>query len=404
MNNKIIDLQKYFINNFHYKTIKMEFHDDSSWIYNENYKYNLIRISDETIPNSAKTQALINNIINIVKEKINCEIVFLDIHITNDLVSNNLFYDTITINTNHYDGVNIMSDYPDIKNVFNIEKVETIVPNKKIVEINHNKQNILQKNESKPLATNIVMFICIVLYGLYTILNVFDIGLLTNESINALLLGAYYKESIVVCHEYYRFITAGLLHLDFFHLLVNMIALKSLGTIVEKRFGRYNFLLILLISIIGGNLFVFMMNNNILVIGISGGLYGLMASILVLLFESGLYRVPQIRMNIISILLMNLLISLMPGISLAGHLGGFIFGLLLSIFLFTKKKFKLIRVNSIISIIILSIFITFNIYTTKEVDNPNPNVLVAYTSVLDSIGLEFFANETLNDILDAYEF
>ena len=404
MNNKIIDLQKYFINNFHYKTIKMEFHDDSSWIYNENYKYNLIRISDETIPNSAKTQALINNIINIVKEKINCEIVFLDIHITNDLVSNNLFYDTITINTNHYDGVNIMSDYPDIKNVFNIEKVETIVPNKKIVEINHNKQNILQKNESKPLATNIVMFICIVLYGLYTILNVFDIGLLTNESINALLLGAYYKESIVVCHEYYRFITAGLLHLDFFHLLVNMIALKSLGTIVEKRFGRYNFLLILLISIIGGNLFVFMMNNNILVIGISGGLYGLMASILVLLFESGLYRVPQIRMNIISILLMNLLISLMPGISLAGHLGGFIFGLLLSIFLFTKKKFKLIRVNSIISIIILSIFITFNIYTTKEVDNPNPNVLVAYTSVLDSIGLEFFANEILNDILDAYEF
>ena len=404
MNNKIIDLQKYFINNFHYKTIKMEFHDDSSWIYNENYKYNLIRISDENIPNNAKTQALINNIINIVKEKINCEIVFLDIHITNDLVSNNLFYDTIAINTNRYDGVNIMSDYPDIKNVFNIEKVETIVPNKKIVEINHNKQNILQKNESKPLATNIVMFICIVLYGLYTILNVFDIGLLTNESINALLLGAYYKESIVVCHEYYRFITAGLLHLDFFHLLVNMIALKSLGTIVEKRFGRNNFLLILLISIIGGNLFVFMMNNNILVIGISGGLYGLMASILVLLFESGLYRVPQIRMNIISILLMNLLISLMPGISLAGHLGGFIFGLLLSIFLFTKKKFKLIRVNSIISIIILSIFITFNIYTTKEVDNPNPNVLVAYTSVLDSIGLEFFANEILNDILDAYEF
>ena len=44
---------------------------------------------------------------------------------------------------------------------------------------------------------------------------------------------------VAVHHEYYRFITSGLLHADFSHLLWNMLSFYFFGTVVEQYFDLY---------------------------------------------------------------------------------------------------------------------------------------------------------------------
>jgi membrane associated rhomboid family serine protease len=55
--------------------------------------------------------------------------------------------------------------------------------------------------------------------------------------------------------EYYRFITSGLIHADYMHLLFNMIALYSFGNAMEYifgyYFGGYGLLLYLLLYVLG---------------------------------------------------------------------------------------------------------------------------------------------------------
>ena len=49
----------------------------------------------------------------------------------------------------------------------------------------------------------------------------------------------FYPPAITRRREYYRFITHGLIHADFIHLIFNMLALYSFGTHVEKAFSHH---------------------------------------------------------------------------------------------------------------------------------------------------------------------
>ncbi len=54
------------------------------------------------------------------------------------------------------------------------------------------------------------------------------------------LMSALIFDPIAIKHkkEYYRFVTCGLLHADFFHLFVNMFVLYSFGQAVEYYYGK----------------------------------------------------------------------------------------------------------------------------------------------------------------------
>ena len=130
--------------------------------------------------------------------------------------------------------------------------------------------------------------------------------------------------------EYYRLLTAGFLHRDFYHLLMNMFALYNIGTAIESYIGSFYYGLFLLISIIGGNLMVtYKSPSTSRTIGLSGGIYGLMMIYFVLLWSLGLFAIPSIRMSAIRVLVVNAVISFMPNVSLDGHLGGALTGIIL---------------------------------------------------------------------------
>lgn len=125
----------------------------------------------------------------------------------------------------------------------------------------------------------------------------------------------------------------GFLHGGFFHVMMNMLALDAVGRPLEKLIGGRRMLVVFTLSVLGGGLLVSVVHPEQLVVGASAGIFGLITALLGIALRGGgdlpeLAR-ARIRRSIVMTLLLNLGISLLPSVSLLGHLGGSIAGLAL---------------------------------------------------------------------------
>ena len=173
-----------------------------------------------------------------------------------------------------------------------------------------------------PPATRIIILICCAVC-LAVNLVPFD-GNLTEK---AILFGAYYK-AMIVAGEYWRILTAGLVHISVWHLLINMYSMLSIGVVLERILGWKNYLMTLVISVVIGNLFLFVLSGNTVAVGISGGLYGLMACEILILYRRGVLKNPAVQRAVMQTVLMNMLINFMPTVAWQAHLGGAVGGML----------------------------------------------------------------------------
>jgi membrane associated rhomboid family serine protease len=122
--------------------------------------------------------------------------------------------------------------------------------------------------------------------------------------------------------DYYRLITSVFLHYGLVHLLMNMWALWVLGRDLEAHFGRVRFLTLYLLSGLGGSVAVYLFSDESgLTAGASGAIFGLFAAQFVVL-----KRLRKDTSALIPILIINAVISFVPGISFFGHLGGAVAG------------------------------------------------------------------------------
>lgn len=145
-----------------------------------------------------------------------------------------------------------------------------------------------------------------------------------------ILFGAYYKP-FILAGEYWRFLTVGFVHANIWHLLMNMMSLYALGRALEPIMKRWKYMVLLLGSTVGSAVFLFVVQGNVLAVGISGGQpSGLMTTYFILLYRTGGLKDSRIRRIMISTLVMNLLINFMPGVSWVAHLGGTIAGFFLT--------------------------------------------------------------------------
>jgi hypothetical protein len=74
-----------------------------------------------------------------------------------------------------------------------------------------------------------------------------------------------------------------------------------------------------------------------------------MGALFVYTFETGMIKQPNVRSQFIRILTVNIIISLMPGISLLGHLGGFVGGVLLGVIFTRNDAWSMLRKNTIVA-------------------------------------------------------
>jgi len=128
--------------------------------------------------------------------------------------------------------------------------------------------------------------------------------------------------AVVEFGEPWRLVTAGFLHYGPIHVALNMIALWILGRDIEPLLGRARFIAVYVLSLLGSSVAVFLFESvNSGTAGASGAVWGLMGAVLVTVLRLKLNPQP-----VIAVIAINAVISFLPGISLLGHLGGFVVG------------------------------------------------------------------------------
>jgi membrane associated rhomboid family serine protease len=135
--------------------------------------------------------------------------------------------------------------------------------------------------------------------------------------------------------EYYRLVTAGFLHASIFHILFNMLALYLLGTPLEGMLGRARYLLVFGMSLIGGSVVSFCFSPaNIVGVGASGAIFGLMGAFVVVAWKQKLDLRPFLWLIGI-----NLVIGFLPGSSIdwRAHLGGLVTGAVIALAIVLPK-------------------------------------------------------------------
>ncbi|MFV0479725.1 MAG: rhomboid family intramembrane serine protease [Anaerorhabdus sp.] len=262
--------------------------------------------------------------------------------------------------------------------------------------------NNLKSLKLKLGGVEIIGIICIINFLLINGLPFVFNNITTVDS--AIFMGAYYKAFISGSYEFFRFLTVGLTHIDFLHLFVNMVALYQLNNFCKAAYGSKKTLIMLALSTVGGSLFLYCLGGNTLAVGLSGGLYGLMAAMLTFSIENNFMNNPVYRNNIISMLMMNLLINFMPGIAVSAHLGGFITGGVLSVLFSTRPSWDILRRNTKLAGLLFCVAIPFLIYAKHEIPTSqiyrgtDANVY----SIMDAVGLDFYESWSNENMTNYY--
>jgi membrane associated rhomboid family serine protease len=163
---------------------------------------------------------------------------------------------------------------------------------------------------------------------------------------------------VAVDGEYWRLLGSAFLHIGLLHLAGNMLALAIVGPALERVFGWWRFLAIYLVAALGGSVAVYLFGSPFgAVAGASGAIYGLFAATLIVVRKLGL----DARFIVVAIAL-NFAVSLGPGISLLGHLGGFISGGLLTLAMVyapkaSRTSLQILAIGVLVAIMVSAVLI-----------------------------------------------
>jgi rhomboid protease GluP len=150
--------------------------------------------------------------------------------------------------------------------------------------------------------------------------------------------GARYNPAIQA-GELWRFLTPALLHASFpsiAHILFNMYALFSFGTVLERHFGHGRFLLLYVLGAYTGNVISFLLSSEeSRSVGASTAIFGLLGAEAIFLFQNRKLFAGQFSrsiQNLVFIAIVTLIIGTQSGIDHWGHVGGLLGGLMFTWF------------------------------------------------------------------------
>lgn len=370
-----IRLLHYFITEQNYNPIILHGAKDEIWLENLNSDYKIIRINSHYIHNNEQLEVDIRKTKHIMK------------NIKRKLFSFNM--KAINILVNYGDNVKITpeTNYSDItcigiKDIVDIGKQELLLETfptiketknykEKGIELfmkltnDINKQNEIHSNQAEDIFKPKLPIITYALIGINALMFVITLllGGLTNLHI-LMDLGAIEKNS-VLNGDYYRLITSAFLHGGIIHFLFNNYALYIIGPQLESFFGKAKFIAIYLGSAIIGNLLSLVFTTpNIVGVGASGAIFGLLGSLLYFGYHHRVYLGTVIRSQIIPLIIINLIIGFsLPGIDNAAHIGGLIGGVLITMAIGVKyKTTKTEQTNGIIMLLIFVAFLSYLIF------------------------------------------
>ena len=299
-------------------------------------------------------------------------------------------------------GFDVNSVFPGIQKAltpFDNPQIEYALILKELEMNSHQKavqKSKLLKNKL-PMVTSVIIALCVMIYGAVNLLAEAH----GDQIACAVAMGAYYKAFVVLGGEYWRFLTSGFVHSDVFHLLMNMIALYNMGRFCEEVFGAKKMLLILLTSVVSGCALMHLTNPNIVGMGMSGGIYGLMGAFLVYAGSRGVFRQRAFQIRLSNIIFVNMMLNFMPGVAAAAHLGGLCCGLLWGL-IFCDLKMESVRKHTAACLVALALFLGYKTIQVKEVDPIYPGTDMKTAEIYKAIGLETYAENLLNTTFKYY--
>lgn len=153
-----------------------------------------------------------------------------------------------------------------------------------------------------------------------------------------LALGGTLRQRLLLYGEWWRLVTAALLHGSVMHLTFNCLALWRAGSLMERLIGWRWFAGLFCVSAIGGSVASLLITpSNLVGVGASGGIIGLFAAVIIISFHFPSGPLPSIlRTGAIQILIPSLLpfFAQTAGgmqIDYAAHLGGALVGVVFSL-------------------------------------------------------------------------
>lgn len=172
---------------------------------------------------------------------------------------------------------------------------------------------------------------------------------ITGSSENAqhmISCGAMYSEVIGQGLWQYRLFTSMFLHFGIDHLLSNMFMLVIMGRYVEKRLGKISFLVLYLGSGLIGNIVsmyedIYSYHSYIVSAGASGAVFGILGAILWITIKNR-GRLEDLGMSqLIFMVVLSLYNGMVTeGVDAYAHIGGFIGGVIIAMFLYKKAEDK----------------------------------------------------------------
>ncbi|HEY6572676.1 MAG TPA: rhomboid family intramembrane serine protease [Candidatus Eisenbacteria bacterium] len=148
------------------------------------------------------------------------------------------------------------------------------------------------------------------------------------------------RDAGVLNGEYWRLLTYAWLHAGWNHFLLNVALLWWVGRIVERRLGSVATLGTYLFAVFGGGIGIAVRAalhpKAGTSLGASAGVFALLACAIILLFRPDTARFGQpaaARIALVIIAVAGLAASLLPGVSLVGHVTGLTVGAIAGTFL-----------------------------------------------------------------------
>ncbi len=374
----VMRLVHYFITKKGYNPIILHGAKDEIWLENSENDYEIVRIVTNYIHNDEQLNIDLFRTKQIVKKiknktfsfRINTLSIFLNlgnnVHLKDTRVKN---IDLVKLNSwgdlGHYNF--IIDTFPDILEVEHPEEEGLALFMKLTDDINdRNKEEAIKAEDifsrKRPIVTyallisNLILFIAMALSSKnmanLDAITLYHFGGLTN----------YHTMGSIT--EMYRLVTSIFLHAGLIHLLCNMYSLYVLGPQVENFFGKKKFLLIYLGSGIIGNLFSMLYQaDNIISVGASGAIFGLLGALVYFGYHYRVYLGQVLKAQIIPLIILNLFIGFaVSGINNIAHVGGLIGGYMVTKAVGIKYKTSIFdNINGIIVLVILVSFLSFMI-------------------------------------------
>ncbi|MGW4828012.1 rhomboid family intramembrane serine protease [Amycolatopsis japonica] len=180
---------------------------------------------------------------------------------------------------------------------------------------------------AQPARTAVVTPVLLALNVIVFLITVVQSGSIANNNFSELFqYGQLWNPATLAGDEWWRILTSGFLQYGLLHIASNAFSLWFVGRPLETALGRVPFTVLYFVSLLGGSAanLVFSDLDAVPVVGASGAIFGLIGAYTVI--------VIKLRLNptwLLVILGLNVFITFqVPGISILGHAGGFVAGLL----------------------------------------------------------------------------